>query len=238
MLVAHERQHIIQHDTLAYRFLQITQCVFWFNPLIHKAARIIRHDRELLCDERTMQGCCKREYGMLLLREAKKGMPSHLAVGIATEPVGVYERIAACAAHFPKNRKTGVIVTGIAAAIFVAGSVGFVKPVMESPMEIQVFLSEDTNFSHIQGTERFFFLENDGIALDQKGFYEYALSAGLKPEQRLSVSVMEGKRPTLTSYYTISNGATFAVYQLESEEIFIPYYDAGLNIWSMLYRLI
>jgi hypothetical protein len=239
LLLAHERQHITQHDPLLYRLLQMAQCVFWFNPLIHKAIRLIKQDRELLCDERVTQGRCKREYGVLLLREAQMAMPIHAIAGIAAKPGDVYERIAACAIPFPRNRKSIVIILGIAAVILAIGIMGFLMPAFESPMDIRLYLVEDISFSqHIEGAERFAFLEQGGIALDQKGLYEHALSVGLKPEQRLHMYITTGKRPTLTSYSTVSSGFEFAIHELESERLFFSYSDTELNLWSVLYKVI
>jgi len=237
MLLAHERQHIIQHDPLLFRFLQIVQCVFWFSPMLHKAIRLIRQDRELLCDERAAQGYCKREYGLLLLREAQSSMPCHRMAGIAAEPGGVYERIAACAVTFPRNRKNVALVLGIAVIILAVGILGFLMPAFESPMDIKLYLIEGASLTYIEGADGYFSLAPEGIIPDQKSLYKFATSAGLEPEQRLYVYVISGKRPTLTSHSTISNGFEFAVHELEGE--MAPFSaGTGQNAWKGLFRFI
>ncbi|MFT4105192.1 MAG: M56 family metallopeptidase [Lacrimispora sp.] len=236
MLIAHEKQHIKHHDPLLYRFLQVVQCVFWFCPFIHKALRLIRQDRELLCDERASSGFSKREYGMLLLREAQKEVPGRAVAGIVSEPSGVYERVQACVSPFPGNTKAAVRVVCIAAAMFAVGFIGIIKPVVSAPMDIRVFLADDKSFLHIEGTERFVLLKQGGIALAQQELYEYAISVGLKPEQRLNVSVLQGERPTLVGFHTVNGGGWFLISELKSKDIFFPYYDEGFNLWSVLFK--
>jgi beta-lactamase regulating signal transducer with metallopeptidase domain len=47
---AHERQHIARKDTRAVALLALVRCLFWFNPLSHLAAGLLRLDQELACD--------------------------------------------------------------------------------------------------------------------------------------------------------------------------------------------
>lgn len=50
LILAHERVHIRRHDPLANVLWALSQCVFWFIPLVHVAARQFRIDQELACD--------------------------------------------------------------------------------------------------------------------------------------------------------------------------------------------
>lgn len=54
MVLAHERTHIARRDVLANLLQAAFQCVFWYNPLVHLAARRFRHDQELSCDALVM----------------------------------------------------------------------------------------------------------------------------------------------------------------------------------------
>ena len=54
LIVAHEQVHIDRRDALANLLQAAFQCVFWFNPLVHLAARRFRQDQELACDARVM----------------------------------------------------------------------------------------------------------------------------------------------------------------------------------------
>jgi hypothetical protein len=54
LVLAHEQVHIDRRDALANLLQAAFQCVFWFNPLVHLAARRFRQDQELACDARVM----------------------------------------------------------------------------------------------------------------------------------------------------------------------------------------
>jgi beta-lactamase regulating signal transducer with metallopeptidase domain len=47
---AHERAHIDRKDPRTNGMIALAQCLNWFNPLIHLAAREARVDQELACD--------------------------------------------------------------------------------------------------------------------------------------------------------------------------------------------
>ncbi len=46
----HERIHIRRGDLHVNAGVALLRCLFWFNPLMHIAARHFRHDQELACD--------------------------------------------------------------------------------------------------------------------------------------------------------------------------------------------
>jgi TonB family protein len=49
-IIAHEAQHLARGDVVANAAVALIQCLCWFNPLVHLAARWIRFDQELACD--------------------------------------------------------------------------------------------------------------------------------------------------------------------------------------------
>jgi TonB family protein len=49
-ILAHEAQHLARGDVVANAVMAVIQCLCWFNPLVHLAARWIRLDQELACD--------------------------------------------------------------------------------------------------------------------------------------------------------------------------------------------
>jgi TonB family protein len=49
-ILAHEAQHLARGDVIANAVVALVQCLCWFNPLVHLAARWIRVDQELACD--------------------------------------------------------------------------------------------------------------------------------------------------------------------------------------------
>lgn len=50
LIRAHERQHVARKDPRAVALATLAQCLFWFNPLVHLAAGLLRLDQELACD--------------------------------------------------------------------------------------------------------------------------------------------------------------------------------------------
>jgi beta-lactamase regulating signal transducer with metallopeptidase domain len=55
LVIAHEQTHIARRDAVANLLAAVFQCVFWFNPLVHIAARCFRQDQEIACDAIVMQ---------------------------------------------------------------------------------------------------------------------------------------------------------------------------------------
>ena len=51
LVLAHERAHIERQDSRLNGLSAALQCLFWFNPLIHLAAHLMRIDQEMACDE-------------------------------------------------------------------------------------------------------------------------------------------------------------------------------------------
>jgi len=49
-VLAHERDHMRRGDTLVNAFGAAWLCVFWFNPVMFWAMRLLRFDQELACD--------------------------------------------------------------------------------------------------------------------------------------------------------------------------------------------
>lgn len=79
LMLAHERTHIARGDLHANAFAAALRCLFWFNPLLHFAARRFRHDQELACDACVVarHPGARRVYGEALLQAqfAAQGMP-------------------------------------------------------------------------------------------------------------------------------------------------------------------
>ncbi|MDI1251774.1 TonB family protein [Thermomonas sp.] len=70
LMLAHERAHIRHGDLQANAAFLALRCVFWFNPLLHVAARAFRHDQELACDQRVIarHPQSRRAYGEAMFR--------------------------------------------------------------------------------------------------------------------------------------------------------------------------
>lgn len=70
LIRAHERQHICRGDPKSNALAAALQVVFWFNPLAHIGARLMRIDQELACDAATLRRYPKarRTYAEALLK--------------------------------------------------------------------------------------------------------------------------------------------------------------------------
>jgi bla regulator protein BlaR1 len=70
LMLAHERTHRRRGDHLANFAVAALRCVFWFNPLVHLAARFFRHDQELACDQAVIAAHpdSRRAYGEAMLK--------------------------------------------------------------------------------------------------------------------------------------------------------------------------
>lgn len=70
LMLLHERAHIARGDLLANALVATTRCLFWFNPLVHLAARRFRADQELACDAHVVQRHpqSRRVYGEAMLK--------------------------------------------------------------------------------------------------------------------------------------------------------------------------
>jgi beta-lactamase regulating signal transducer with metallopeptidase domain len=69
LMLAHERLHRRRGDHLANLLVAVVRCLFWFNPLVHLAAKSFRHDQELACDEAVIAAHpdSRRAYGEAML---------------------------------------------------------------------------------------------------------------------------------------------------------------------------
>ncbi|MCR5879802.1 M56 family metallopeptidase [Phenylobacterium sp. J367] len=77
LIRAHERQHIARKDTRAVAFLALSRCLFWFNPLFHLAAPMVRLDQELACDAAVVinRPACRAAYARALLKTQLAATP-------------------------------------------------------------------------------------------------------------------------------------------------------------------
>ncbi|KFL35537.1 TonB family protein [Arenimonas donghaensis] len=70
LLLAHEHEHLRRNDIPAQALASVLRCVFWFNPLMHLAARRFRLDQELACDAAVLRRHPRerRRYGEAMLK--------------------------------------------------------------------------------------------------------------------------------------------------------------------------
>ena len=102
LILCHERIHVARRDLWANAVAAALRALFWFNPLLHHAARRFRRDQELACDERVVarHPQRRRSYADAMLKTQMADSP--LPVGChwqASTPLK--ERIAMLKEHAP-----------------------------------------------------------------------------------------------------------------------------------------
>jgi TonB family protein len=71
-VLLHELTHVKRHDLLAQTVAQLACCAFWFHPLVWLAAREMRKERELACDDAVLnRGVAAPEYAGHLMEMAR-----------------------------------------------------------------------------------------------------------------------------------------------------------------------
>jgi beta-lactamase regulating signal transducer with metallopeptidase domain/ankyrin repeat protein len=70
LILAHERNHLRTGDAQINALTTALQCVFWFNPLVHLGARLMRIDQEIACDAAVLTRfpVARRAYGEAMLK--------------------------------------------------------------------------------------------------------------------------------------------------------------------------
>jgi beta-lactamase regulating signal transducer with metallopeptidase domain len=96
LIRAHERTHIDRGDPRTNGLIALGQCLCWFNPLVHFAAREARLDQELACDAAVLahRPGQKRRYAETLLKTQ---------IGAVATPLGCHWL--AGAAQHPLERR-------------------------------------------------------------------------------------------------------------------------------------
>ena len=136
LMHAHERSHVASGDLLVNAMVAVLRSLFWFNPLLHAAARRFRHDQELACDQRVIarHPQSRRSYGEAMFK-------TQLAAGPL--PLGCHwgyghplkERIAMLKQPIPTRAR---VLTGSALMLALSLGVGFAawatQPAQERPV--------------------------------------------------------------------------------------------------------
>ena len=77
VVLAHEQAHVAAWDVRINAFTVLVRCLCWFNPLVHLAARYVRIDQEMACDEAVVSKLpgVRRVYAEALLKTQLTSAP-------------------------------------------------------------------------------------------------------------------------------------------------------------------
>jgi len=77
LVLAHEQAHLARQDSRLNGLAAALQCLCWFNPLAHLAARLMRVDQELACDETVANRFpdARRAYAEVLMKAQMAALP-------------------------------------------------------------------------------------------------------------------------------------------------------------------
>lgn len=114
VVVAHERAHLTGGDAQINLLVALGQAVFWFHPLVPVAARLIRMDQELACDETVVSRLprARRLYGETMLKAQLSPLPAPLACQWPGEGPALRQRIARLSQPLGQRRRVfGAVLT-------------------------------------------------------------------------------------------------------------------------------
>lgn len=107
VVVAHERAHLGGGDAQINLLVAAAQAVFWFHPLVHYAARLIRLDQELACDETVVarRPEARRLYAETMLKAQLTPLAAPLACQWPGEGPALRQRIARLGRPLNRRRR-------------------------------------------------------------------------------------------------------------------------------------
>jgi beta-lactamase regulating signal transducer with metallopeptidase domain len=91
LIRAHEREHVGRKDPRAAALAAVFQCLCWFNPFVHLAARLLRVDQELSCDAAVVRSrpTARALYARTLLKTQLAATPLPFGCYFGAHPLEV-----------------------------------------------------------------------------------------------------------------------------------------------------
>jgi beta-lactamase regulating signal transducer with metallopeptidase domain len=157
IVLLHELAHIKRRDCLTQLLAQFVCAIYWFNPLVWVAARRLRVEREIACDDYVLQaGTRASDYAKYLLDLAgvmhtngsPVGLPSPAAAGIACSQLESRVRSILDPASRRKSlsRKSRSIIFAVAASLLIPFAALQLRSGAASPIDDPV----DRSFALLQ----------------------------------------------------------------------------------------
>ncbi len=138
VVLAHEQIHIARGDTLINALVIAWQCLNWFNPLVHLAARWLRLDQELACDASVMAlfPNARRSYAEALLKAQIAPLALPLGCYWPARPPSALRRRLIMLRYASPSR--GRLVLGAAAAVLIGVGAGLGAWAAQAPRRIVI----------------------------------------------------------------------------------------------------
>ena len=108
-VVLHEHCHLLRRDPLIEAICAVVCSIYWFHPLVWLAARQMRRERELACDDRVLDlGVSPADYAQHMIQIARWMRPSYTPAPSAGESSQLETRVTAILASGRRRRRVGV----------------------------------------------------------------------------------------------------------------------------------
>lgn len=131
LAIAHESAHLRGGDTRILAFVAAARCLFWFNPLVHWAAGLLRLDQERARDAEAARAAgSRREYGEALLKFQLLPGAAPLACEISAGADGLRRRLLALRSAAPGRARAAL---GGSMAALLCASIGFTAWASQAP---------------------------------------------------------------------------------------------------------
>ncbi len=113
-IIKHELTHVARKDLWWQMLAELFRALLWFNPVVHIAWKIFRHDQELACDHDVLAESNhneRYEYGLALL----KGLHAHALPSMMAFFNGHKQRFVLLERHKPSqiNRISGIFICAL-----------------------------------------------------------------------------------------------------------------------------
>ncbi len=170
-VVTHELVHVKHFDPLLNWLTLVVQAIHWFNPLTHWALKKFQHDRELICDAKTIQILGEQErsaYGDTLIAiltsfRPQKTFPN--LVPMISNKNEIKRRIIMISKNQTKDKRPSFLFAGLAIIL----AVTFTGPsplIAEGPADRE---PQQREFTELQSPESELELELDYIIETEPG---------------------------------------------------------------------
>lgn len=149
LVLLHELAHIVRRDVLSQFIADLCSAVYWFNPLVWKAAKGLRVEREKACDDWVLDaGIASTDYAQTLLEVARGYRDRRHAMTLTMAcPSQVEQRIESvldtAKSRFGMSRRA--VVGAVLAVMLVTGITSSLRPVSraQSPADADATPSAD-----------------------------------------------------------------------------------------------